>query len=471
MLSIGTGDVLSRAIGFAVFVYAARILAEGDFGAWNVAAAWTGLLVPIVDFGLGYTGTRSIARDPSSLPDMLTHIVLLRLVLAGGSVVVITLLAFLAGLDQMTVGLVTVCGLSLVVQAFSLSWAYQGTGNAYWFLVEKLTQSILYAGLVVLLFHPPMSVLWFPAFLFLSTSLSVLIVVVGFAVPRIVGDVKVSLRAFFLRHRGTIGPGVLTSLVSNTRLVIDILIVGSLLGTAAAAGFSASFRFYVVLLLIPNLLWSSFYPMLSRAVSDSGPWQSSVRILFTFTWWFCGFLAGVGFQFGSELFAMVYDERYAETAWLFPWMLTGAAIAIPSLVSTRILPAAGEERTMFWISAAALGVHGGVSLILTMHFGVGGTIGGLLVSEILLASGGLLTLRRLSASGLLQSAVRPGLAAVLVFAGVGSAFRMLDISWWTTLGFCGGAYILWFVRDAKELVKELSRVDRVMIGTPDEGPP
>jgi len=460
ILSIGVGDIAGKLITLGAFIYIARLLSPAVFGDLNFAMAIAGLFVPLVDFGLGFVGTRAVARDHATLLPTAAHIILLRTALAVIAFALLVLVLFAFGVPDRPFHLALIFGLVLFLQALSLSWAYQGTAHTSWFAVEKLTQAVLYAGLVLLFFTGDTDVFSLPLFTFLSTFVAVVIILFGYLVPNVTGPMVIGIGHFVRRHWAAIFPLFLTTLITQFHLVIDIVIVWYLLSSEQAGEFSAGFRLVITLLILPNLLWSSFFPILSRSSGNEGFWRNNAGILMSLVWWSAFFTAGVAIVYAEDLFGLVYGDKYEHVSWIFRWLLMALALSFPSLALTRILPTRGFDRHLYKISAIAIVTHIAVSSVLTWQYGIMGAAMGFLVSEAVMLTFGFAVTGRLLGRTMFRRFAAALTAGTAAF-GFGSVMQVVGgLSWEFGIFVTTLIYGCWFMVTERRILADLREYEK-----------
>jgi O-antigen/teichoic acid export membrane protein len=203
--------------------------------------------------------------------------------------------------------------------------------------------------------------------------------------------------------------------LSQLHVTMDYVVVGTILGVVDVAEFSAAFRILAVLLIFPNLLWSSFYPLLSRMAPEKALWTQCFGIMMKYQWAVAWFFVGLAVWYPGELLNILYGDRYAGSQELLQVLLLSLSASFLSMALLRSFPALGYERQSLRIFTLATGIHIIAAVILTMVHGIIGTGLAFLVTELFLFG---------AAAFRLWPVVRKGLAtgAVLFFGCMAFAF-------------------------------------------------
>lgn len=418
ILSIGAGDIAAKLLMFVAFVHVARVLTPDRFGEWNLAIAFSALLFPVVDFGLGFLGTREVAQKPSSFSFYYAHIVLLRTILAGLSFLLLLLILFVSQVSPIVFSLGVLFGFSYFLAAFSATWAYQGMFRPSWFIIDKVSQAGVFAAFVLWFFQGESSLLWLPSIAFVSLAVSTAVLFGGFVRKHFVGPVSVSLRSFARNHASSIFSFFLLGALGQIHITIDYVVVGAVLDVGNVGEFSAAFRIFAVLLIFPNLLWSSFYPLLSRSASAIALWTRCFGIMMKYQWAAVWFFVAIAIWYPGELLSLLYGERYMSSQGLLQILLLALSVSFLSMALLKSLPTIGFERSSLKISLLATGIHIVAAVLLTLERGILGTGIAFLITEIVLLGAAIIRLGPIVQGRLLTGAV-PFLA-FMVFTFYGS---------------------------------------------------
>ena len=369
---ISLGDLGSRLLAFAAFAYLARVLGPANLGLIGFGASAVALAAPLVDYGLGFVGTREVSKDPSTLKFYLKSVIFDRLILgtfAYGCLFVVTTL-FLK--DPEKVRILLLYGLTLLPAIVTLSWVYQGIDQTGWFTFEKITQSALYLAAIFLFVQRQSEFESVPVAYTLS-ALAPAFVVLGyysrgrspsmqkFSVRRSIGLLRSSLKLF------------VPTFLSQLSLSIGLLLVVFLGSLADAGYFSAASKIVILTAAIPNLLWSSFYPIVARTASlkvDGG--KSVGAILYKYS-----ILVGVvplffGLTHAHELVGILFGGSYEGSVAPFRLFSIVASLQCVSIVFTRILPALNMDVMFTRIVTVGAVIQVIACVALVPSFGVSG---------------------------------------------------------------------------------------------------
>jgi O-antigen/teichoic acid export membrane protein len=248
-----------------------RYLSVADFGRYVTVMALIGIVTGVSDAGLTTIGAREMSIAPESeRPDLLAHLLSLRLLLTPLGVAGATLFALIAGYDHTMVygtilagiGLVFVTAQATLMLPLAVDLSYVRLTAA-----ELIKQTVTVAGMGLL-------VLAGASLLPFFTLQIVVGLVVLASTPLIVG------RHWWHRpraNRGRLWMLVREALPMATALALNVIyyrtlvIIASLIATAVETGYVAtSFRIFEILFGVPAIVMQAALPVLSAAAADGG---------------------------------------------------------------------------------------------------------------------------------------------------------------------------------------------------------
>jgi len=145
---LSSAQIISKAIGFFVTIYLARILGPSNYGKIGFALVIVSYFALISNLGLDMHGARELARDKKKAPEYLTNIVIIKITASIISyILLIILLYFLPKTNEIKL-LILLFGISMLINPFSAEWFLQGLENMKWIAYKRMINSISYALLI-----------------------------------------------------------------------------------------------------------------------------------------------------------------------------------------------------------------------------------------------------------------------------------------------------------------------------------
>jgi O-antigen/teichoic acid export membrane protein len=263
ILAILAGDVGSRAVGFFVTLYLARVLAPASFGIINIGLAVLGYLSLIGSPGIQMVETRNAAAAAGGMPERAGAILSMRLVLSPLLVVLTYVAVTLGGVQAATRDVIALYSLSLIPMALSLDWLFQGKEDFRGVMVSRLINSLVF-GTAVILFVRTESQIRLTPLAFLAGNAAAALVL-GVMYRRRYGLPVVGWNpAEWGRVLRANVPAGAAMFLAQSVANLPPIVIGILLSNADAGVYSAGMKLIFLLLLVDRTLNSLFLPAATR---------------------------------------------------------------------------------------------------------------------------------------------------------------------------------------------------------------
>jgi len=265
ILSIAGGDVGSRAVGFLVTLYLARVLAPASFGTISIGLAVLGYLALLGSPGIQMVETRNAAATEGGMKERAGAILSLRLALAPLLIVLGYIVALLYGVPGETRIVIGLYSLSLVPMALSLDWLFQGKEDFRRVMFSRLMAAVIFAILVLFLVRSASAVAFTPVAFFGGNAAGAAYLAAGyfrrFGRPLLRWDPT----AWF-RLLGENAPAGLAMFLAQSVTNLPPIVIGIFLSNADAGIFSAGMKLIFLLLIVDRTLNALFLPVATRFV-------------------------------------------------------------------------------------------------------------------------------------------------------------------------------------------------------------
>lgn len=320
--SLFLAQILSYIIGFFTLAYSARYLGVENFGILSFALAFAGIFGVFSDLGLRTLVVREVARDKSLTEKYIGNSLSIKILLAFITLFLIFITLNIWGYDIKTSIVVYLISISVIIASFSQFFysifqayekmEFQGISvflNAVFVFLGILTVIYLNSNVVGFSF-----VYILAAILVLIFNL--IICLKKFSLPGLLLDHefwKVSIKEAL--------PFAITGISINIYTWIDTIILAFLKGSEVVGYYTAAYRLVIVLLVIPVIVNTVVFPLMSRYhVSSKDNLKYSFEKLFKFMA-LIGIPLGVGTIIVAEkVILLVYGTEY-----------------IPSVIALQIL--------------------------------------------------------------------------------------------------------------------------------------
>jgi len=197
---------------------------------------------------------------------------------------------------------------------------------------------------------------------------------------------------------------------------IDVLMLSKLAGLEAVALYNVPLMVVQYVLLVPAIVGTTFFPLLSRALKDDPP--SARDPLFLMARLFVFFSVPMAIALvtgGGDLLTLVFGARYAGSALPIAILSATVVLGFLNLLGWYALLGAHRERGMVVVIIVGLGVNVALNLALIPTYGPAGAAVALVLSELfVLVCEAVLIRRHLFALPIGRLVAKPALAGSVV---------------------------------------------------------
>ena len=379
-------DPVEKACRLLLMVVAAPIVGAAAFGSYQFAFATTTMLALCTDLGMGVWTTRALARDRTRAPVIVATALRLRLLASVPYLAVVALIAALAGPGD-TRRALALLGLTALVNAFidyllAIFRGYERLSDEAHLNVAR-AMLLAAGGLGALAIHRTVDALGGGLLVGMVASAlyGLRLLRRGYGL-----DARTSRfdRELWRSAAGEALPLWLASLFSQLYFKGDVVILKAFAGNVEVGAYSAAYKIFEGLMIVPSVVLAATFPPLARAKGDperQRRWEVALAALLL--------ALGTAVAFGvyltsDRVIALVYGPGFARAA---P-SLRVLAVALPILFLnyglTHFLIARDLERRNLLFAALMLIVNVSANLVLIPRLAGPGAACATLVTEVAL---------------------------------------------------------------------------------------
>jgi O-antigen/teichoic acid export membrane protein len=454
LVSLSTGEVATRLIGFATFAVLARRLEPSEYGSVELAVALALFFAMLVDFGLGTIGTRTIARDRQQVDRLSAQIPAARLLMAVIAIPAMGGVAMAAGLPQATINLVWLFSVGLLAVPWFQRWLFQGLEMMKLVSIGPVVRASVFCLGVVIFVQEPGDLLAVGKVEIAAAAFATLYYVTAQKLR--VAPVRVNFQPGALRELFHESASVgLSQIVWAANQYTPAFLVGSLVGGEVMSWFGASQRIAMALRSFSAVYHTNLFPSVSRKLVESLPtFNSLVRASYRTIAWLGILVALAATLFAELLCRTVFGDSFGPAAQPLKVLVWTVPVTLLSGHCRAALVAGGEQKYLLYAQL------GGLSITLLVGFATIPTYGAVAGAATMLISAVSVWMiahafaaRRVAAIPLL-GVFRPLLVAAVLYA---MHFRFAPESQLAGLAVLAG-YVVFgplldrsFVADARQL--------------------
>ena len=391
-------DVLGKVASLAFYAVMARQLGREGFGAFTFALALALVMTTVAGFGTDEILARTVARDRTTAPRVLTDALTINVVLGVVAVLGAVAFAFAAGYDADVRAAVALLAVAAVVElaAKSLYAAFQGHDDmgpvAASLVIQRWVTAI--AGVVAMLLGA--GVVTVSAIYLGGALLAFAYAALRLATMRI----GVSRALSTAGARTLLGASLAVGIAVVVQTVlwrVDAVLLSLLDGNAAVGVYGVAYRLLESTLFLTFSFSAALMPTLSRASRESTPslgeaFEGGVKLM-------VAALLPLGAVFGlfpEPILRLIYGSEFDAAVGPMRWLAGAVAIYGVGFLSATVLIAQGRQGYLPWITGAILVLNVALNLLLIPAYSYNATAALTSLSELLLAAACVVTVVRIS---------------------------------------------------------------------------
>ncbi|MDO8584819.1 MAG: flippase [bacterium] len=379
------GQFVSRALRAAIVIYAARVLGAEHWGAFSYALGVAAFLTIFSDIGINALITKEASRNPELKNQYLATAFWVKLALLVACIaVVITAFPYLTNIPEAAV----LMPILLLVFAFD---TLRDLGSALCRALEKMEVE---AGLVI--FTNAMIVGL--GFVFLITYQTTTALAWAYAIGSGVGFVAtgVALRGHYsniLKNFSlhliipiltTAWPFGLMGLMGAIMLNTDIIMLGWLRPASEVGYYSVAQKLILLSYVFPQLIATSIFPPLSRAViADGALAKNLLEKSVAFVVLIAAPITIIGFLLATPIITIVFGAAYGPAIPAFRLLMLTVLIVYPSTLLGNAIFAYDKQRSFLTFVLVAIFGNAIFNLLLIPSYGILGAAAATVATQLI----------------------------------------------------------------------------------------
>ena len=428
-------DILGKLASLAFYAVMARELGQDGFGAFTFALSLALVLTTVASFGTDEILARTVARDRTTAPRLLTDALTVNVALGLVAVLGAVGFAFAGGYDAEVRAAVALLAAAAVVElgAKSVYATFQAHDDlrpvAASLVIQRWVTAL--AGIGAMLAGADVVGV---AAIYLGGALLAFAYAAGRLARMRIGA---SRRVSAASARALLGMSValgVTLIVHTVLFRVDAVLLSLIKGNAAVGLYGVAYRLFESTLFISYAFVAALLPTLARLSPHGTPSLGSA--FETGTKLIVAALLPLGAVFAlfpEPILRLIYGDGFEAAATPMRWLAGAAALYGVGYLSATLLIAQGRQGLLPWISGAVLVLNVALNLLLIPTYSYNAAAAVTSLSEALLAIAcvtavlrltGPVSVRRIlsgplagcAAIGLVALAAGTGLAALAVAA-------------------------------------------------------
>lgn len=380
ILTLSGGELVSRLVGFGATVYVARQLGAEAYGIIGFGLAVLLYLTAVADGGLEYTGPREVSEAGPRVADLVTSMLVTRVVAAAllASVLAFVALAFFHGPERTVLSLYA---LALLPVGANLRWVHVGLDRTGAVAGSRVVAEGVKIGLTLLLVRGQSGIVFVPlahvageaagaALLIASLPRAGIHLRTGVDIPL---AQQVLRRGFPMMVAGVLGVIVYNADLIFLRAFREVGELGLYLAAYALISFLGSFGHLVGLSLLPSLTRLRSVPGERDSVYQSALARAFIVALP---------LAAGGCIVARPFIDFVFGPTYAQSAPVLRLLIWSIPLVVFRTVPQAALLSAGRAQRALQVTMWAAASNVGLNFIAIPSLGMYGAALATLAAEL-----------------------------------------------------------------------------------------
>jgi len=384
LVTLVSGQLLSKVFGFLAFAILARILTPSEYGAVETVVGMVAIGHMIIEFGSGILGIRKISTDKTAANVIASTVTSGRFFMTLLVAPTLVVGYYVIVGSQTPLSLISLFGISLFASALKLDWLFQ----AY----DKMTTAAIGVSLKMIVF---LVVIYFwPRSSFALTvvggaevlSMLAMALFYFFAQRRELG-LSIKFKSWrsslsFLKESAPLG---LSSFANTLSQAVPVLMIQAMSSASEAGEFGAAQRVITSLITFSWLYYQNFFGLLTRQIAQA-PAQAQKLVMSSdrFVAW-GGIACGVFLTVAAQpLMQIAFGEALSQSFLEFSVLAWCLPVTLASGSARWLLIAQDKHKSQMFVQFAGAFVSIAVTFLFTRQLGGLAAAIGMLCGAILI---------------------------------------------------------------------------------------
>ena len=435
------GNVIFRLISLFVTIYLARYLGTVGFGKYSFVFAYLAFFGVITDLGLQQILVREMARDKSVAPKIIGNAFIIRLILTVFAVILSIIIITLMSYPSDTTSYIYIASFTLLFLSFSDFYRtiFEANLRMEYNIIARLVFKVLSAGLIFWVIFSHGTLMQVMIVLVFSEMVKMLIshsFSRKFVKPQF--QIDFSLWKYLFRESL---PIALSSVVMVIYYQIDMVMLSIMQGDVAVGIYSAAHKLFDPLLLIPNALMMSLFPIMSEAFKTSNDrliksYRLSLKYLLIIA-----LPIAIGITLvADKVILLIYGAEFANSTTVLQILIWGLLFIFPNSIMLNLLISIDKQKLHTYSMGLCVIANVTLNLLLIPILSYNGAaIATLVTNVVLLIASFYFISRYLQVTPIHKMVIKPIISGLLMGVFV---YYFIDISIFLLIPLAVGVYLV-----------------------------
>lgn len=339
------GDAIFRVLSLVVTIYLARYLSPAGFGKYSFVFAYLAFFTIMTNLGLQTILVREISYNPSSISKLIGNAYIIKLILTIFAVISAMVVISFMSYPADTTTYIYIAAFTIFFISFTdlYDTIFQANLRMEYKVVAKLTFKFISAALILWIIYSKGTITQIMIALVFSELVKTLISYSfsrKFVRPRF--EIDFGLWKYLFKEAW---PIALASVIGVIYYQVDIVMLSIMVGDAEVGLYSAAHKLVAALVVIPNALVLSLFPVMSVMFKTSKEklvksYELAVKYLIIIT-----LPIAVGTTIlADKIIFLIYGVEFSGSATALQILIWGVVVYSPSLVFMNLLTSIGKQK-------------------------------------------------------------------------------------------------------------------------------
>ncbi|MBQ2651974.1 MAG: flippase [Methanobrevibacter sp.] len=367
----------------------ARYLGVFEYGIYGFAVSITGIMVIIADFGINTHIVRDVSTDYSIASKYLGNAIPLKSVFAIASVLLLLLVLFLLGTDELTVKVTMLFAIEMVLKSFFnlLKGAFQAFEDVKYQAIGNNILHVVLLAFIIIAIYTDMGI--FAIAVSYITATAIALAYGFYALNKNIVRPKYEFDREFCKKITVLSiPFAITGILFSAYYFLDIIMLENIIGSYAAGIYNAAYKLIPVQNILVSIYIAIIFPVMSKLFKNNDDsmlifvYEKSVKYMLMLIIPFSVLIV----IYAPALIQIIYGSEYAAASTVLATLIWTVSLLFVLGPGTNLLNSSHKEMAVnkIYIFGAVINVI--LNLIFIPQFSYYGAVFSTILSYALIAA-------------------------------------------------------------------------------------
>lgn len=359
-------QMITYVIGFFITVYTVRYLSVDNFGILSTALALTGILMVLMDLGLGTLTVREVARDKSLTQKYVGNTIIMKLILSFSTFLLTVLIVNIIAYPEVTKLVVYILTISFIFNALSSIFysIFQSFEKMEFQSVATILNSLVMLIGIILAIYFQLDVIAFATVYLIANGVNLIYNLIVYTWKFYLPRVEVDFGFWKPTIREAL-PLSMTSIFSMMVFRVDTVILSIIKGAEAVGFYNAAYRLMEALIFFPAVYTTSIFPVFSSLyITSRKPLKNAYEKSFKYLTIISLPIAVGTTLLADQIILLIFKSAYIPSILTLQIVIWVLPFTFVNYILGSLLTSMNKQYTVLKITIICLTMNVGLNLIL-----------------------------------------------------------------------------------------------------------